>query len=100
MSRAKPTVKKKPVPPKRKAKAGSKTKMPGKSMPKPKPKPSRSGKRGAQPTAPRRPKPPPAATTIGVNPLDAPVSTAAVIAAILGPAAGRRAELRAGKRRR
>jgi hypothetical protein len=44
----------------------------------------------------------PKATTIGTNPLDAPVSTAAVIAAILGPIAGARAEKRegAGKRSR
>jgi hypothetical protein len=57
--------------------------------------------KAARATAKRRtkPKPPPPATTIGDNPLDTPATPAAVIAAIFGPEAGRKAEGKRSRRR-
>lgn len=76
--------------------AGAKTQPKSKSAkaktPRPKAKPSKSRPK----PKPVKAKPLPPASTIGANPLDAPVARAAVIAAIFGPAS---TKLR-GKRRR
>lgn len=51
-----------------------------------------------KPRAKRKPLPP--STTIGINPLDAVVSSAAVLAAIRGLAAGEREEKKEAKPKR